>query len=159
VRAWPPAPRRSGAAAVAPRAPASRPRIGTRGAVLVCVVAALLAACERKPEPAGKAPAAGAAAPAATPLPKPPPAKYQRDAYGKLEDCVADWGFAGKCTPVPANAPERARGALFYGPIYSDALRAEAQVAARREAVEQGYAPRLDDKPSDRSLAKAEVRP
>jgi hypothetical protein len=130
-----------------------------RSAVFLCVIAALLAACERKPEPAGKAPAGGPAVAAPTPLPKPPPAKYQRDAYGRLEDCVADWGFAAKCTPVPADAPERARGALFYGPIYPDALRAEAQLAARREAVEQGYAPQLDDRPSDRSLAKAEVRP
>jgi hypothetical protein len=129
-----------------------------RAPVFLLIAASLTAACERKPEGAAKAPPAGAAASAAAPLPKPPPAQYRRDAYGKLDDCVADWGFAGKCTPVPPDAPEKARGAVFFGPIYSNALRTEAQLAARREAVERGYAPRFDETPSDRSIAKAEVR-
>jgi len=124
---------------------------------LAIAVPALLTACERRTEDQGKAPARREPVAAVTPLPKPPPAKYLRDAYGKLDDCVADWGFAAKCTPVPADAPERSRGAVYFGPIYSSALRAESQLAARREAVEQGYAAQLDETPSDRSVARIEI--
>lgn len=124
---------------------------------LAIALPALLAACERRTEDQGKAPARREPAVAVAPLPKPPPAKYLRDAYGRLDDCVADWGFAAKCTPVPTDAPERARGAHFFGPIYSSALRTESQLAARREAVEQGYAAQLDETPSDRSIARIEI--
>ena len=92
------------------------------------------------------------------PLPKPPAAKYQRDLYGKLDDCVADWGFAGRCTPLSPGAPERARGATFFGPIYSNTLRFETQITTRREAVEQGYLGQLDETPSNKSIASTEIR-
>lgn len=120
---------------------------------------ALLAACGKKESAAPAAPAAQTAVPAkAQPLPLPPPAKYLRDHYGSLADCVADWGHAGKCVPVPAGAPEKAQGVQFFGPTYSSALRGESQLAARREAVEQGYARQLDETPSDRSTGKSEVK-
>ena len=127
-------------------------------AFLVAVLA--VAGCGRVPDP----PTRGAAGPPATArsdapaLPKPPMAKYQRDLYGKLEDCVADWGLARKCTPVGADAPERARGAAFMGPIYSNALRFEAQMATRREAFDQGYAQQVDENPSNKAIASNEVR-
>jgi len=94
----------------------------------------------------------------ATPLPKPPQAKYQRDLYRKIDDCVADWGFAGKCTPLAADAPERAQGGAFFGPIYSNALRFETQLATRREAVEQGYQSQLDENPSNKSLSSTDIK-
>jgi hypothetical protein len=96
------------------------------------------------------------AAPAA--LPMPPQAKYQRDLYGRLDDCVADWGFAGKCTPLAPDAPERAKGGTFFGPIYSNALRFESQITARREAVEQGYLSQLDENPSNKAIATTDIR-
>jgi hypothetical protein len=95
---------------------------------------------------------------AATPLPKPPQAKYQRDLYRKIDDCVADWGFAGKCTPLAADAPERAQGGAFFGLIYSIARRFETQLATRREAVEQGYQAQLDENPSNKALSSSDVR-
>jgi len=91
-------------------------------------------------------------------LPKPPQARYQRDLYGKLDDCVADWGFAGKCIPLSADAPERVQGGAFYGPIYSNALRLESQLTARREAVEQGYLKQLDENPSNKALSSADIK-
>jgi len=91
-------------------------------------------------------------------LPKPPQAKYLRDLYARLDDCVADWGFAGKCTPLSADAPERGQGGTFYGPIYSNALRLESQLTARREAVEQGYLKQLDENPSNKALASADIK-
>jgi hypothetical protein len=44
------------------------------------------------------------------------------------------------------------------GPIYSNALRLEAQLANRREAFDQGYAPQVDETPSNRAVATTEVR-
>ena len=99
-----------------------------------------------------------ARAPAPTPLPQPPQAKYQRDLYRKIDDCVADWGFAGKCTPLAADAPERAQGGAFFGTIYSNALRFETQLATRREAVEQGYQSQLDENPSNKSLSSTAIK-
>jgi len=126
-------------------------------AVLAAVFAA--SACSRagdaQPKP-GSTVAKAAAAPA--PLPKPPQAKYQRDIYGRLDDCVADWGFAGRCTPMPSDAPERAQGGTFFGPIYSNALRFESQLTARREAVEQGYLRQLDENPSNKAISSADVK-
>jgi hypothetical protein len=95
---------------------------------------------------------------AVTPLPKPPQARYQRDLYGKLDDCVLDWGSAAKCIPVAADASERAQGAAFLGPIYSNGLRFESQLTARREAVEQGYQRQLDENPTNKAIASAEIR-
>jgi hypothetical protein len=130
----------------------------TAGLLLACVLA--LAGCGRPAEKPAAATGAGAASTAAAPapLPKPPIAKYQRDVYSRLDDCVADWGFAGKCTPVPDSAPEKARGGAFFGPIYSNALRGEAQLATRREAFEQGYLRQVDENPSDKSIGRADVR-
>src|SRR5262249_53264857 len=128
---------------------------------LLVVASSLLVACGRSTDTAkpsaGSAPVAKAAV-EAPPLPKPPTAKYQRDFYGKLDDCAFDWGFAGKCAPVAGDAPERAQGAIFAGPIYSNALRFEAQIASRREAVDQGYARQLDETPSNRAIASSDVK-
>lgn len=128
-----------------------------------CLAVAVLslAACGKVPDPPSKAtgPVTSALrAPDAPPLPKPPTASYQRDLYGKLDDCVADWAFAGKCVPLDAGSPERARGAAFMGPIYSSALRFEAQMAVRREAFDQGYIAQVDESPSNRAIATSEVR-
>jgi len=90
-------------------------------------------------------------------LPLPPQAKYVRDHYRSLEDCAFDWGHAGRCTPVPSGAPERGQGAAFFGPNYSNAIRDESQLAARKQAVEQGYVPSLDDKPSNRALGTSDT--
>jgi hypothetical protein len=60
--------------------------------------------------------------------------------------------------PVPAGAPEKAHGVQVFGPTYSSALRGESQLAARREAVEQGYARQLDETPSDKSTGKSEAK-
>lgn len=111
------------------------------------------------PAPAAAGPVAKAAlAPVPQALPKPPQAKYQRDLYSKLDDCVADWGFAGKCTPVATDAPERAHGGAFLGPVYSNTLRFESQLTARREAVEQGYLRQLDETPSNKAIASADIK-
>lgn len=127
---------------------------------LLVAVTLVAAGCER----ASDRPTAGAAAAGSTkakaaappPLPKPPVARYQRDVYGRLADCVADWGFAGKCTPAAADAASHA--GAFLGPIYSNALRTESQAAARREAFEQGHLERADEMPSDRSTARIEIK-
>lgn len=128
----------------------------------VVVAVASLAACGKVPDAPAKAAGTAAsttrAADAPAPLPKPPTAAYQRDLYAKLEDCVADWAFAGRCVPLDAGAPERARGAAFVGPIYSNALRFEAQMALRREAFDQGYIAQVDESPSNRAIATSEVR-
>lgn len=126
-------------------------------AVVAVVAVAVLAGCSRK-EPA-PAPAAASAPPPPhlKPLPLPPPAKYVRDHYAQLADCVHDWGHAGRCTPVPADAPERAQGAQFFGPNYSSALRDESQIEARREALAQGYVRSLDEVPSDRSRGRSDT--
>lgn len=125
------------------------------------LIACMTAGCSRVPDSPAKVaagPVTAARSDAAPALPKPPQARYQRDLYGKLEDCVADWAFAGKCAPVGGDLPERARGAVFMGPIYSNALRFEAQLATRREAFDQGYVPQVDENPSNRSIATSEVR-
>jgi hypothetical protein len=129
-------------------------------ALIACVVAvAFVAACSKKEAAAPAAGAAGSATPPPQykPLPLPPKAKYVRDHYKSLEDCAADWGHAGRCTPVPAGAPERAQGASFFGPNYSNAIRDESQLEARKLAVEQGYAQTLDDKPSNRAIGVSDT--
>ncbi len=121
------------------------------------IAIAVVAGCGRK-EPAP--PPVPAAVPPPThlkPLPLPPPAKYVRDHYAQLADCVHDWGHAGRCTPVPVEAAARAPGVQFFGPNYSSALRDESQLEARREAVAQGYAGTLDETPSDRSRGRSDT--
>jgi hypothetical protein len=131
----------------------------TCSSALALLAAFALAGCDRATEAQGRpASAVAKAAPTPTPLPKPPVAKYQRDLYGKLDDCVADWGFAGKCTPVSADAPERAQGGTFFGPIYSNALRFESQLTSRREAFEQGYLQQVDLNPSNKAISSAEIK-
>jgi hypothetical protein len=124
----------------------------------VLLAAALLACSKKETTAASQATQAKAAPQQAQPLPLPPPAKYLRDHYATLADCVADWGFAGKCVPVPAGAPEKAQGVQFFGPTYSSALRGETQMAARKEAFEQGYVKQIDETPSDKSSGKSEVK-
>jgi hypothetical protein len=126
----------------------------------ICLALFFASGCSRDSQTQVRAAATAAtrSAVAPAPLPKPPVAKYQRDLYGKLDDCVADWGFAGRCTPLSPDAPERARGATFFGPIYSNTLRFETQITTRREAVEQGYLGQLDETPSNKSIASTEIR-
>lgn len=130
-----------------------------RFAGLLAVV--LAAACDKVPPPPSIVSSAvvPASRPAETtaPLAKAPAATYQRDLYGTLEDCVADWAYPAKCVPV-VSAPERSRGAAFMGPIYSNAFRFEAQMATRRAAFDQGYVARLDESPSNRAIATSQVR-
>jgi hypothetical protein len=124
----------------------------------VLLIAFVTSGCGRSTDTHPIAASQTARAAAGTPLPKPPQAKYQRDLYRKIDDCVADWGFAGKCTPLAADAPERAQGAAFFGPIYSNTLRFETQLATRREAVEQGYQAQLDENPSNKSLSSTDIK-
>lgn len=121
-------------------------------ALLVC------AGCTKK-EAAAPVEAAPAAASGArhTPLPLPARARYVRDLYRTLADCAFDWGHAGRCRPLPAAAPELAQGANFFGPNYPDAIRDEAQLDARREALDQGYVQVLDETPSNRSLGTSDT--
>ncbi len=118
--------------------------------VLIGLAVLAISACERPADKPAKAAAPVAAGPAIKPLPLPKTASYMRDHYARIDDCSFDWGHAGKCVP---------QGASFVGPIYSNSLRLESQVAARREAVEQGYSGSLDETPSDKSVSKSEVRP
>src|SRR5204862_8019808 len=99
-------------------------------AATVVLASLLIGGCGRTSDAPSKPGGADAKQAGATPaLPQPPQAKYQRDLYRKLEDCVVDRGFAAKCTPLAANAPERAaQGGAFFGPIYSNALRCESQL-------------------------------
>lgn len=133
------------------------PRLtGASAALLFAALA--VAGCDRKSDSAARPAVSVAKTTAPAPLPKPPQAKYQRDLYGKLDDCVVDWGFAGKCTPLALDAPERAKGGAYFGPIYSDALRLESQLTSRREAFEQGYLRQLDENPSNKSLASTDIK-
>jgi hypothetical protein len=82
-----------------------------------------------------------------------------RDSYAKLDDCVYDWGYAQRCTPVPAGSPSSPAGAAFLGPIYAKSYREETQVQLRKEAVDGGYSAHLVTEASDRSIGKADVKP
>lgn len=118
------------------------------------------AGCSKKEAAAPTASAAAGAGSSSSqfkPLPVPPPAKYVRDHYKSLEDCAFDWGHAGRCTPVPANAPERSQGASFFGPNYSNAIRDESQLEARKLALQQGYVNSLDEKPSNRAVGTSDT--
>jgi hypothetical protein len=92
--------------------------------------------------------------------PQPPKAApaYFRDHYAKLEDCVYDWGYAQKCTPVPPGSAAQQAGANFLGPIYARSYRDETQVQLRKEAIDGGYAQRVAQEASDKSIAKSEVK-
>jgi hypothetical protein len=128
--------------------------------LIACATAfMLLVACSKKETAAPAAGTVGSAAPSAQfkPLPLPPQAKYVRDHYKSLEDCAFDWGHAGRCTPVPANAPERSQGASFFGPNYSNAIRDESQLEARKLALQQGYVQSLDEKPSNRAVGTSDT--
>lgn len=140
--------------------PASTPFALFARAAVFLAAAFAIAGCSRVAETPARSTGATVAARTAepAPLPKPPTAKYQRDFYRKLEDCLADWGLAPKCQPAPNDAPERAQGAAFVGPTYSNALRFEAQMATRREAYDQGYVTQVDENPSNRALSAGEVR-
>jgi len=134
-------------------------RVPLQLAATVLVASLLVAACGRTSDASPKPGSVDAKHAGATlPLPKPPQAKYQRDLYSKLEDCVIDWGFAAKCTPLAADAAERAQGGAFFGPIYSNALRLESQLATRREAVEQGYQNQVDESPTNKAIASADIK-
>jgi hypothetical protein len=124
-----------------------------------CLALALLAGCSKKEAaPSAAATGGGPAAPSQyKPLPLPPQAKYVRDHYRSLQDCAFDWGHAGRCTPVPAGAPEHGQGANFFGPNYSNAIRDESQLEARKLAVQQGYAASLDETPSNRSIGSSDT--
>ncbi len=128
----------------------------TTAAAAAAVAVLLSAGCSKKEAAPATTNAASAEAPAAAkPLPLPPQAKYVRDHYRALADCAADWGHAGRCTEVPANAPERAQGAMFFGPNYSSAIRDEAQLEARKEALAQGYVQTLVEAPSNRAIGNS----
>lgn len=90
------------------------------------------------------------------PPPRPAPA-YFRDHYARLADCIHDWGYAQKCTPVDAGS-QAVAGATFMGPIYARSYREETQSQLRRQALEGGYAQRVATETSDRSIAKSEVK-
>lgn len=98
------------------------------------------------------------AQPAVVPLPAKPNPAYLHDHYTRLEDCVYDWGYAQKCTPVLPGSPEQQAGANFLGPIYARSYREETQVQLRREAIDGGYAQRAAKDASDKSIAKSEVK-
>jgi len=130
-------------------------RIGLLAAVLS--VAAI--GCSKKEEAAMKvAPAAKTQPPPVIPPPPKQPPAYFRDHYAKLEDCVYDWGYPQKCTPVAPGTPVQQAGANFLGPIYARSYRDETQVQLRKEAVEGGYVQRTPTDTSDRSIARSEVK-
>lgn len=130
----------------------------------LCVAAAavlLVAGCSKKeaeaPAPAAVTGTTTTPPPVNKPLPLPPQARYVRDHYRALEDCAFDWGHAGRCTPVVAGAPERNQGASFFGPNYSNAIRDEAQLEARKQALAEGYVPKLDETPSNRAIGSSDT--
>lgn len=124
-------------------------------ALLIGTLAA--AGCSKKEVPAS-ASTAPVAQPAVVPQPPKPPPAYFRDHYAKLEDCVYDWGYAQKCVPVPPGSPAQQAGANFLGPIYARSYREETQVQLRKEAIDGGYAQRVAQDASDKSIAKSEVK-
>ena len=132
--------------------------VRTRACIAVAVLAAVAAGCGKKEEPR-VAPAAKTQPPPVIPSPPKPPPSYLRDHYAKLEDCVYDWGYAQKCTPVPPGSPTQQAGANFLGPIYAKTYREETQVQLRKEAIDGGYAQRVATDASDKSISKSEVKP
>lgn len=125
--------------------------------VALLLAITVIAACSRS-ERTPAAPAVSPTVQAAVnpPPPRPAPA-YFRDHYARLADCVHDWGYAQKCTPV-VPGPEAIVGASFMGPIYARSYREETQLQLRRQALEAGYVQRVATESSDRSIAKSEVK-
>lgn len=122
--------------------------------LLFVVVSAGCSRSEQKVAPAGKT-----VPPAVLPSPPKPPPSFFRDHYAKLEDCVYDWGYAQKCLPVPVGSPDHQAGVNFVGPTYAKSYREETQVQLRKEAIDGGYAQTVPMEASDKSIAKAEVKP
>lgn len=128
--------------------------------LLACAAAAivLLAAGCSKQE-ATIAPSAKTAQPVVIPQPPKPPPSYVRDHYTKLDDCVHDWGYPQKCTPVPPGSASQYAGASFLGPIYVRTYREETQAQLRKEAIDGGYVQKVAQDASDRSISKSEIKP
>lgn len=124
------------------------------------VCAALLAAfavgCTKSDAPT-VAPAAKTQPPPVLPPPPKAPPAFLRDHYATLEDCVYDWGYAQKCTPVAPGSPEHQAGAAFLGPIYAKSYREETQAQLRKEAIDGGYSQRVATDASDKSIRKTEM--
>lgn len=135
-------------------------KMQTNRVLTVALVGATLAvaACSKKEVAAPMASAPAAQQPAVVPQPPKPPQAYFRDHYAKLEDCVYDWGYPQKCTPVPPGSPAQQAGANFLGPIYARSYREETQVQLRKEAIDGGYVQRVANDASDKSIAKSEVK-
>jgi hypothetical protein len=124
--------------------------------VLALLIVVALAACGQTERASAPAAAPSVEQPVVATPPKPAPA-YFRDYYAKLDDCVHDWGYAQKCTPVTPGSQVAAAGVAFMGPIYARSYREETQVQLRKEALEGGYAQQVANDASDRSIAKVEV--
>jgi hypothetical protein len=119
---------------------------------------AAVAGCS-KSEQQKVAPAAKTQPPPVIPPPPKAPPSFVRDYYTKLEDCVYDWGYPQKCTPVAPGSPAHQAGAAFFGPTYARSYREETQVQLRKEAIDGGYVQQVAREASDRSLSKSEVKP
>lgn len=132
-------------------------RMGGLVAALSVALAALIG-CSKNEQVAKVAPAAKTQPPPVIPPPPKQPPAFFRDHYAKLEDCVYDWGYPQKCTPVAPGTPVQQAGANFLGPIYARTYRDETQVQLRKEAVEGGYVQRTPTDTSDRSIARSEVK-
>jgi len=132
--------------------------VRTGAFIAAAMLAAVAAGCSKKDQPA-VAPAAKTQPPPVIPAPPKPPPSYVRDHYAKLEDCVYDWGYAQKCTPVAPGSTMQQAGSSFLGPIYAKTYREETQVQLRKEAIDGGYAQRVATDASDKSISKSEVKP
>ena len=131
----------------------------SRALIIVLIATALSGVSGCSKEEARAAVGSGAATqPAVIPQPPEPIPAYLRDHYAKLEDCVYDWGYAQKCTPVPPGSAVQQAGANFLGPIYARSYRDETQAQLRKEAIDGGYAQRVAQEASDKSIAKSEVK-
>ena len=126
--------------------------------IVVAALAAMAAGCGKKEQPA-VAPAAKTQPPPVIPSPTKPAPSYERDHYANLEDCVYDWGYAHKCTPVAPGSPTQQAGANFLGPIYAKSYREETQVQLRKEAIDGGYVQSVATDASDKSISKSEGKP
>jgi hypothetical protein len=126
--------------------------------IVLAIGAALMLGCGRS-EQAAVVPAGKTVPPPVMSSPPKPPPQFFRDHYGRLEDCVHDWGYAQKCIPVPPGSPAQQAGAGFFGPTYARDYREETQVQLRKEALDGGYAQSVPGEASDKSVSKSEVKP
>jgi len=129
-----------------------------RIAVLAAALSVVALGCSKKEEAVKVAPAARTQPPPVIPPPPKAPPAFFRDHYAKLDDCVYDWGYPQKCTPVAPGTPVQQAGTNFLGPIYARSYRDETQVQLRKEAVEGGYVQRTPTEASDRSMSRSEVK-